>query len=169
MLLNFSFCKYILPHPTSICSKLMLSPGALLFTLSIYLIRLLLVEIPGTKHLTYLLILDFTFKTCICGWYLKKIAVVGYIFVIFLDLLLMRPNTLKYLSKFSWKLFYRALLQFHKFASNLRPARSTRLQMVFKIGVLKYFAISTGRQLCFSLQLLCFPLNIAKYLKTAFL
>ena len=70
----------------------MLSPGALLFTLSIYLIRLLLVEIPGTKHLTYLLILDFTFKTCICGWYLKKIAVVGYIFVIFLDLLLMRPN-----------------------------------------------------------------------------
>ena len=103
------------------------------------------------------------------GQYLKKIAVVGYIFVIFLDLLLMRPNTLKYLSKFSWKLFYRALLQFHKFASNLRPARSTRSQMVFKIGVLKNFAISTGRQPCLSLQLLCFPLNIAKYLKTAFL
>ena len=71
-LLNFLFCKCILPHPTSICSKLVLLRGALLFTLSISLIKFLLVECPGTKHLTYLVIVDFTFKTCICACYLKK-------------------------------------------------------------------------------------------------
>ena len=71
-LLNFSFCKYISSHPTSICSKLVLLSGALLFTLSISLIKFLLVEIPGTKYLTYLVIVDFTFKTCICACYIKK-------------------------------------------------------------------------------------------------
>ena len=73
-LLNFSFCKCISSHPTSICSKLALLPGVLLFTLSISLNKFLLVEIPGTKHLTYLVIVDFTFKTCICACYIKKIA-----------------------------------------------------------------------------------------------
>ena len=50
-LLNFSFCKYISSHPTSICSKLVLLPGAFLFTLLISLNKFLQVEIPGTKHL----------------------------------------------------------------------------------------------------------------------
>ena len=68
-LLNFSFCKYISSHPTSICSKVVLLPGALLFRLSISLNKFLLVEIPGKKHLTYLVIVDFTFKTCIYAWY----------------------------------------------------------------------------------------------------
>ena len=47
-LLNFLFCQQIPCHPTSICSKLVLLPGALLFTLSISLNKFLLVEIPGT-------------------------------------------------------------------------------------------------------------------------
>ena len=71
-LLNFSFCKYISSHPASICSKLVLLPGALLFTLSISLTKVLLVEISGTKHLTYLVTVDFTFKRCICACYIKK-------------------------------------------------------------------------------------------------
>ena len=72
-LLNFSFCKYISSHPTSIFSKLVLLLGALLFTLSISLNKFLLVEITGTKHLTYLVIVDFTFKTCICICYVLDI------------------------------------------------------------------------------------------------
>ena len=50
----------------------MLLPGALLFTLSISLNKFLLVEILGTKHLIYLVIVDFNFKTCICAFYIKK-------------------------------------------------------------------------------------------------
>ena len=68
-LLNFSFSKYISSHPTSICSKLGFVLGTLLLTLSISLNKSLLVEIPGTKHLTYLVIVDFTFKTCACTLY----------------------------------------------------------------------------------------------------
>ena len=56
-ILNFSFCEYISPYPASICSKLVLLPGKLLFTLSISLNKFLLVEIPGTKYVTYLMIL----------------------------------------------------------------------------------------------------------------
>ena len=85
-LLNFSFCKYISSHPTSICSKLVLLPRALLFALSISLNKFLLVEIPGTKYLTYLVIVDFTFKTCICAWYIyvyicKKDSTKNFIFL----------------------------------------------------------------------------------------
>ena len=69
-LLNFSFYKYISSHPTSICSKLVLLPGALLFTLSISLSKFLLAEIPVTKHLTYMVIVELTFKTCICACYI---------------------------------------------------------------------------------------------------
>ena len=71
-LLNFLFCKYISSHPTSICPKLVLLPWTLMLTLSISLNRFLLVEIQGMKQLTYLVIMDFTFKTCICAWYKKK-------------------------------------------------------------------------------------------------
>ena len=71
-LLNFSFCKYISSHPTSIFSKLVLLTWALLFTLSVSLNKFLLVEIPGTKHLTYLVIVDSTFKTCLCACYKKR-------------------------------------------------------------------------------------------------
>ena len=76
-ILNFSFCKYISSHPTSISSKLVLLPGALLFTLSISLNKFLLVEIPGMKHLTYLVIVDFTFETCTCACYEKNFRVKG--------------------------------------------------------------------------------------------
>ena len=72
-LLNFLFCKYISSHPTSICPKLVLLPWTLMFTLSISLNKFLLVEIQGMKQLTYLVIMDFTFKTCICAWYKKSI------------------------------------------------------------------------------------------------
>ena len=61
--LNFSFCKYISFHPTSICSKPELLKGAILFTFSISLNKFLLVEIPGTKHLTQLVIEDI--YTCV--------------------------------------------------------------------------------------------------------
>ena len=60
--------------------------------------------------------------------------------------------------------------------------RSSRLQMFFKIGVLINFAIFTRKQLCWSLFLIklqairlqkrlehmYFPVNIAKFLRTAF-
>ena len=39
----------------------------------------------------------------------------------------------------------------------------------FEKGVLKIFAIFTGKHLCWSLQHRCCPVNIAKYLRTAFL
>ena len=64
------------------------------------------------------------------------------------------------------------------------PSRSSRSQMWFKIGVLKIFAIFTGKYLCWSLFLIkllnllnfikrrlqrrCFPVNIAKFLRTLF-
>ena len=60
--------------------------------------------------------------------------------------------------------------------------RSSRLQILFKIGAPKNFAILTGKHLCWSLflglkacnfikkrlQHRCFPVNIAKFLRTAF-
>ena len=52
--------------------------------------------------------------------------------------------------------------------------RSSRSQMFFKIGVLKNFAMFTGKHLCWSLFLIkmqafrCFPVNIAKLLRAAF-
>ena len=65
------------------------------------------------------------------------------------------------------------------------PARSSCSQMIFKIGVFKNFATFTGKHLCWSLfhkvagfqacnftkkslQHRCFPVNIAKFLRTAF-
>ena len=53
--------------------------------------------------------------------------------------------------------------------------RSSRSQIVFKIGVLKNFAVFTGTHLCWILFLIkfqawrYFPLNIAKFVKTVFL
>ena len=61
-LTKFLFCKYISSHPTSICLKLVLLPGTLLLTLSISWNKFLLVEIPGTKHLTFLVVVDFLLK-----------------------------------------------------------------------------------------------------------
>ena len=55
--------------------------------------------------------------------------------------------------------------------------RSSRSQMIFKKGVLKYFAIFTGKQSCRSGGLLqrpekllhrCFPVNIVKFLRPPF-
>ena len=49
--------------------------------------------------------------------------------------------------------------------------RSSRSQMFFKIGVLKSFPIFTGKHLCwkdFIKKRSCFPMNIAKFLRTAF-
>ena len=57
---------------------------------------------------------------------------------------------------------------------------SNRLQMFFKIGVIKNFAVFIGKHMCLGLfftrvaglkkrlQHSCFPVNIVKYLKTAF-
>ena len=61
-LLNFWFCKHISSHTTSICSKLVVLPGAFLFTLSVSLNKFLLVEIPGTKQLTYPLLVVLLLK-----------------------------------------------------------------------------------------------------------
>ena len=52
-LLNFSFCKYVSSQPTSICSKLVLLPGALLFTFLISLHKFLLVEVRNTWRIWY--------------------------------------------------------------------------------------------------------------------
>ena len=41
-------------------------------------------------------------------------------------------------------------------------------QMFFKIGILKNFAIFTGKHLCLRLKHRCFPVNVAKFLRTAF-
>ena len=41
-----------------------------MFTLPISLNKFLLVEIPGTKKLTYLVVVDFTFRTDICACYI---------------------------------------------------------------------------------------------------
>ena len=56
------------------------------------------------------------------------------------------------------------------------PDRFSRSQMFFKIGLLKNFITFTGKQLCWSFNLIkkrlqyrCFPVNIVKYLRTAFL
>ena len=52
--------------------------------------------------------------------------------------------------------------------------RSSRSQMFFKIGVLKKFAMFTGKHLCWSLFLIklqafrCFPANITKLLRPGF-
>ena len=52
--------------------------------------------------------------------------------------------------------------------------RNSRSQMFFKIIFLKNFAIFTGKHLCWSLCLIklqtwgCFPVNIAKFLRTSF-
>ena len=81
------------------------------------------------------------------------------------------------------------LLIFDVFAKQMTKAvtnRGSRSQMSFKIGALKNFKIFTGKHLCWSpffdkvagfqarnfikkrLQRKCFPLNIAKSLRTAF-
>ena len=56
-------------------------------------------------------------------------------------------------------------LQFLTFLSLMNISRSSPLQMLFKIGALKNFAIFRIKK---SLQYWCFPLNIAKFLRTAF-
>ena len=65
------------------------------------------------------------------------------------------------------------LTLFRKSRRNLsmNPYRSSRSQVFFKIGVIKNFPIFTGKVLCWSLSLIkmCFPVNIAKFLRTAFL
>ena len=40
--------------------------------------------------------------------------------------------------------------------------------MFFKIGVFKNFAIFTGKHLCWSLFLICCPVNVTKFLRTSF-
>ena len=52
--------------------------------------------------------------------------------------------------------------------SNLAGCRSSRLQMFFKISVLKNFAMFTGKLLYCRLQEGCFPVYIATFLRTAF-
>ena len=54
--------------------------------------------------------------------------------------------------------------QFLTFLSFMNPFRSSRSQMFFKISALKNFAIFRTKK---SLQHWCFPVNIAKFLKTA--
>ena len=56
--------------------------------------------------------------------------------------------------------------QFLTFLSLMNIFRSSRLQMFFKIAALKIFAIFWIKR---SLQHRCFPVNIAKFLRTAFL
>ena len=46
--------------------------------------------------------------------------------------------------------------------------RSSRSQMSFKISVLKNFANFTGKNSCWSLQYMCFPVKSAKFLRTPF-
>ena len=66
-----------------------------------------------------------------------------------------------------------------KFLQNTSRGRSSRLEMIFKISALKDFAIFTGNT-CAGvvkacnfikkrLQHKCFPVNITKILRTAFL
>ena len=64
-----------------------------------------------------------------------------------------------------------------KICSPMSSCRSSRSQMFFKIRVLRYFVIFTGKHLCclkacnfIKKRLLkgCFPVNIAKFLRTAF-
>ena len=77
-----------------------------------------------------------------------------------------------------WKhIFYDLILIFQQiFWLN----RSSRSQIFFKIGILKNFAIITGKQLCWTAELKvcsfikqrlqhnCFHVNAAKFLRTAF-
>ena len=46
--------------------------------------------------------------------------------------------------------------------------RNSLQQLFFRRGVLKNFAIFTGKNFCLILQHMCFPMNIAKFLRTAF-
>ena len=46
--------------------------------------------------------------------------------------------------------------------------KGSHSQMFFKIGVLKKFAIFTGKHLCWRLQQWYFPVNIVKFLRTVF-
>ena len=75
----------------------------------------------------------------------------------------------------------------HVWKHSRKTLRSSRSQMFFKIGVLKNFSICARKLLCFSLffiklqawrpafllkkrfQHRCFPVNIAKFLRTVFL
>ena len=59
---------------------------------------------------------------------------------------------------------------------NVEGVRSSRPQMFFKIGALKNFATSTGKHglkacnfIKKRLRHRCFPMNIAKFFRTAFL
>ena len=54
----------------------------------------------------------------------------------------------------------------------LKKLKSSRLQMFFKIGSIKNFAIFTGKHLCwglFLIKLQVLPVDIAKFLRIAFL
>ena len=77
-LLNFLFSKCISSHPTSMCSKLVLLPGSLLFTLN-FLNKFLLIEIP---HLPFLVIVDFPLnRVYMCLIYIY-IYIYIYIFIL---------------------------------------------------------------------------------------
>ena len=95
---------------------------------------------------------------------------------------------------FTTRIFLNKDIAFKKFwyfpfltfvVSGSRMYRSSRFQLFFKIGILKNFAIFTGRHFCWSLfnkvaglqgcnimirrlQHRCFPLNIAKKFRLAF-
>ena len=60
----------------------------------------------------------------------------------------------------------KSLINNFQLLSFMNIFRSSRLQMFFKISALKNFAIFWIKK---SLQHRCFPVNIAKFLKTAFL
>ena len=69
------------------------------------------------------------------------------------------------------------IYEMSRWANTLSKSRSSCSQMFFKIDSLKIFAIFTGKHLCwivfFSfikeiLQHRCFPVNIAKFLRTSF-
>ena len=80
---------------------------------------------------------------------------------------------LNYLNQFPYFLF---LSYFPVLSYFLSLSTTSCLQMFFKIGILKNFAIFTGKYLCGSVcnfigkrfQRRCFPVNIAKFLRTAF-
>ena len=73
--------------------------------------------------------------------------------------------------QFTYRLCWGKLVQ--SFFELLRNAlkilcTSSRSQFFFKIGVLKTFAIFTGKDLCWSKRFWCFLMNIAKFLRTIF-
>ena len=67
--LTFSFGDYISYHPKSICSRLVILIKSV-YTHNFFE-QILVGLVPCDKNLTYLAIVDFTFKTCRGAWYKK--------------------------------------------------------------------------------------------------